>query len=90
MSTPEASHESAQPRKHRNRPPKLQGVRPRVLTAIMSGYCNTSHDVAEETGLSTGRCSSCMNKLISDGIILWTDRFIRIRNFKVRVFEVAA
>ena len=72
------------------RAPKFQGVRPKVLAAIMSGYCNTSQDVAEETGLSAARCSSCINKLIGDGIIRWTDRVIRVRNYKLRIFEVVA
>lgn len=69
---------------------RIGGTKVRVLTAILSGYCNTSQDVADETGLTVKACSKCIHALVGDGAVTWTDRFIPIRNYRLRVFEVAA
>lgn len=69
---------------------RTRGIRPQVIGAALSGFCNTSQDVADETGLSVARCSKCISALVADGVLTWTDRVIAVRNYKLRVFEVAA
>jgi hypothetical protein len=68
---------------------RTRGIQQQVLDAILSGFCNTWQDVADETGLSVARCSKCISALVVDGALRWTDRFIPVRNYKLRIFEVA-
>jgi len=67
---------------------RTRGLRPKVVKAVLSGFCNTSLDVADEIGLPPKKCSTCVSDLARDGIVRWTNRYIPVRNFKYRVFEV--
>lgn len=70
---------------------RTRGKRQRVVSAIMSGFCNTSHDVAEETGLTVHESSKVVSALLDAGVLRDTGRRIPInsRNHKLIVFEVA-
>lgn len=68
-------------------------MKSRALKAIRSGYCSTSQDVADETGISVNQCSSYVSAFARKGIVRKTERRIpngnadgRGRMF--RVFEV--
>lgn len=67
---------------------RVRGIKPQVVDAVLSGFCNTSQDVADETGLSVARCSKCISALVDAGALKWTDRFIPASNSKFRIFEV--
>lgn len=68
------------------------GKRERVVSAILSGYCNTSRDVADETGLPMHEASKVVSSLIDLGVLRDTGRRIPVayRNRKLTVFEVVA
>lgn len=71
---------------------RQRGIKPIVVQAILSGYCNTSRDVADETGLSVKRCSACIHALVDIGVIRRTERALPRsgKGGKFLVFEVAA
>lgn len=71
---------------------RTRGKRQRVIAAVLSGYCNTSHDVAEETGMSVHESSKVVSALMSAGVLRDTGRRIPVayRNRKMIVFEVVA
>lgn len=70
---------------------RVRGKRQRVITAIMSGLCNTSLDVAEETGMPTREASRVVSALLADGVLRDTGRRIpgaRANYRQFTVFEV--
>lgn len=70
---------------------RVRGKRERVISAVLSGYCNTSQDVAEETGLSVREASKVVSNLVGDGVLRDTGRRLPASrpNRFFRVFEVA-
>ena len=72
---------------------KGTGLKQRALKAVLSGYCNTSQDVADELGVPVNKCQGYVSQFISAGIIRKTGRHIpNIHNHGPRmyVFEVRA
>lgn len=71
---------------------RTRGKRQRVISAVLSGYCNTSRDVAEETGLPTHEASKIVSALLADGVLRDTGRRMPIGycNRTMKVFEVVA
>jgi predicted transcriptional regulator len=70
---------------------RQRGIKPKVMGAILTGRCNTSQDVADETGLSVARCSKCISSLADIGILSRTDRILRrSKGGHLRIFEVRA
>jgi hypothetical protein len=69
---------------------RVRGKRERVIGAIMTGLCNTSRDVAEETGLTVHESSKVVSALLADGVLRDTGRRMpaAYRNCKMIVFEV--
>ncbi|MDI3563528.1 hypothetical protein [Bradyrhizobium sp. Arg816] len=69
---------------------RIRGKRQRVITAVMSGLCNTSHDVADETGLTVRECSKVVSALLGDGVLRDTGRRVLVgsQNRAMTVFEV--
>lgn len=69
---------------------RTRGKRQRVISAVMSGHCNTSHDVAAETGLPTREAARVVSALLADGVLRDTGRRMPIgyRNRTMTVFEV--
>lgn len=70
-------------------------MKARVLRAVLSGYCNTSLDVADETGIPVNVCSSYIGAFARKGIVRKTDRRLPNSNpvnrgRQLRVFEVVA
>ncbi len=63
-----------------------------IVAAIESGFCNTSQDVADETGLPIKVCSGAVHNLVKAGALRHTGRVIRgeYRNRPSKVFEVVA
>lgn len=64
-----------------------------VRAAALSGYCNNSLDVADETGLTVKECSSYLAALIRKGELKRSDRrlpnaSVDGRGRKLFVFEV--
>lgn len=71
------------------------GKKAKVRAAVLSGFCNTSLDVADETGLTVLECSSYVAALRREGIVRWTDRRMANKSpigagRKLYVFEVVA
>lgn len=68
------------------------GKRERVLAAIQTGRCNTSRDVADETGLPMHEASKVVSSLMELGVLRDTGRRIPVayRNHKLTVFEVVS
>lgn len=71
------------------------GKKAKVRAAVLSGYCNTTLDIADETGLSVNICSGYVAALMRQGELRRTDR--RLPNSsangkgrKLHVFEVVA
>jgi hypothetical protein len=65
----------------------------KVRAAALSGFCNTSLDVADETGLDGNLCSSYLDELMREGLIRKTERRLpnkHPRRFgrQLHVFEV--
>lgn len=48
----------------------------KVMEAALSGYCNTTRDIADETGLPVNVVSSYVTMLIDDGVLRRTGRFV--------------
>jgi hypothetical protein len=74
---------------------KGTGKKARVRAAVLSGYCNTTLDVADETGLAVEECSSYVAALRREGLVRWTDRRLPNKSpigagRKLYVFEVVA
>lgn len=71
---------------------RVRGKRQLVISAILSGMCNTSRDVAEETGMSTPEVSKVVSALLADGVLRDTGRRMPIGycNRTMTVFEVVA
>jgi predicted transcriptional regulator len=64
----------------------------KVIDAILSGNCNTSLDVADETGLTVKDCSVVIFNMIEAGVLRYNGRRMRgeYRNHLIKVFEVVA
>lgn len=71
---------------------RARGKQERVIAAIETGRCNTSRDVADETGLLMREASKVVSSLIDLGVLRDTGRRIPVayRNHKLTVFEVVA
>lgn len=69
---------------------RIGGKRARVIAAVVSGYCSTSHDVAAETGMSVRESSKIVSALIDLGVLRDTGRRVSVGhlNRKMTVFEV--
>lgn len=69
---------------------RTRGNRERVVKAIMTGRCNTSRDVADETGMTVRDSSRVVSDLLDDGVLRDTGRRMPIayRNRTMIVFEV--
>lgn len=68
-------------------------MKTRVLDAVLSGYCNTTLDIAEETGICVNTCSHYIGVFARMGIVRKTDRRLPNSNpinrgRQLRVFEV--
>jgi hypothetical protein len=67
------------------------GLKARALKAALSGYCNTSQDVADELGVPLRKCQGYVSQFISDGVLRKAHRHIpNIHNKgpRLHVFEV--
>ncbi|WGR74310.1 MULTISPECIES: hypothetical protein [unclassified Bradyrhizobium] len=74
---------------------KGTGKKALVRAAALSGYCNTSLDLADETGLSVRECSGYVAALIRQRELRRTTRRLpnssaNGRGRKLHVFEVNA
>ncbi len=86
-----AETRSTSPRRRRQRSDCGTGFKKRVLEAVLSGYCNTTQDVADELEVPVVKCQSYVSQFISAGIIRKTGRFIPSisgRGPAMYVFEV--
>jgi predicted transcriptional regulator len=71
------------------------GLKQRALKAVLSGYCNTTRDVADELDVPIDKCQPYVSQFINAGIIRKTGRHIPNispdgRGPKNYVFEVVA
>lgn len=71
------------------------GKKALVRAAVMSGFCNTTLDIADETGLTVLECSSYVAALLRNGEVRKTGRRLPNksadgRGRKLHVFEVVA
>jgi len=64
------------------------GYQKRILPVIREGYCNTSRDLSDVTGIPVSKCSGVIYNLARMGIVRQTDRYIYDGRFRMRVFEV--
>lgn len=55
---------------------KGTGLKQRALKAVLSGYCNTTRDVADELEVPIGKCQSYVSQFVSAGIIRKTGRHL--------------
>jgi len=72
---------------------KGTGVKAQVLKVLLSGYCNTTQDVADELGISNRRASAYVSELAKAGYIRRTGLHMPNvfgRGRELRVFEVVA
>jgi alkylated DNA nucleotide flippase Atl1 len=69
---------------------RTRGKRQRVISAVLTGRCNTTYDVAAETGLPARDAGKVVSALLSDGVLRDTGRRMPIgyRNRTMTVFEV--
>lgn len=72
---------------------KGAGAKGEVLKAVQSGFCNTSQDIADVTGIEISQAASYLSALARQGLIRRTDR--EMPNFSdhgrwLRVFEVVS
>lgn len=70
------------------------GFKKRALETVLSGYCNTTQDVADELDVPVKKVQPLISEFISAGIIRKTGRHLPNispdgRGPKVYVFEVA-
>lgn len=78
-------------RRRRQRSDAGTGLKQRALKAVLSGYCNTSRDVADELGVPMNKCQGYVSQFVSAGIIRKTGRHIPSisgRGPAMYVFEV--
>lgn len=93
MSMINAEVQSISPVRRRRRSDSGTGFKQRVLEAVLSGYCNTTQDVADELSVPVVKCQSYVSQLISAGVIRKTGRHIPSisgRGPAMYVFEVVA
>lgn len=48
----------------------------RVMKAALSGFCNTTRDIADETGIPVEIVSGYVSQLVQDGVLRRTGRSV--------------
>lgn len=81
------------PARRRQRSDHGTGLKRRALEAVLSGYCNTTQDVADELGVPTRKCQGYISLFLRAGVIRKTGRSIPNiygRGPAMYVFEVVS